>query len=184
MAPVRSWLSTRTPGRGRAASPTSTSYLDTAWSEAYSGNFGFTGQSTEAIIQYAATIFPQGRTLGDPHVGPHYFVDVDAAPMNGTLIVAGHEITVAGWYTFRFLFSDEGGNVRVDFELRGTRGGTLARPRICYSDGTSGTLRVPYGDEVPTSGYGSGHVLVLRHRVRPEAAEIDEHRVRAAARWR
>ncbi|MEX0709541.1 MAG: hypothetical protein WD078_16410 [Woeseia sp.] len=152
-------------------------YLDPAWSEAYSGNFGFTGQSTEAIIQYAATIFPQDHTPGDPHVGPHYFVDVDAAAMNGTLIVAGHEITAAGWYTFRFLFSDEGGNVRVDFELRGTRGGTLARLDSVAPTELGGPFKFPYGDEVPTSGYGSGHVWFF-DIASGLKLPIDEHRVR------
>lgn len=36
-----------------------------------------------------------------------------------------HEVTEAGWYTFRYVFSDDDGSLAVDFEFAQRRGGTV-----------------------------------------------------------
>jgi hypothetical protein len=36
---------------------------------------------------------------------------------NGTLVAAGHQVSQAGWYTFRVRFRDAAGHLAVDFEL-------------------------------------------------------------------
>lgn len=43
------------------------------------------------------------------------------------LLVGGgeYEVTEAGWYTFRYVFNDDGGALAVDFELAKRRGGTV-----------------------------------------------------------
>lgn len=152
-------------------------YLDPAWIEGFSSNFVDAGESPDTIIQYAATIFPRDYQPGDFHFGPHYFVNVDAG--DDALMVAGQEIIEAGWYTFRLQFSDEGGNVRVDFELDDARGGELARIESLAPVKLGGPFKFPYADGTvfPTTGYGSGHVWFF-DIARGIVLSIDEHRVR------
>jgi hypothetical protein len=156
-------------------------YLDPAWSGVYFGNFTFAGDSPDTIVQFGATIFPLDYTPGKAHTGPHYFVNVDGA--EDALIVAGHEITTAGWYTFRFLFSDEAGKVRVDFELDDAKGGRLAHIDAVAPVDLWGPVKLPYPGlpdsrpELFTFEYGSGHVWFFDIATGLKLP-IDEHRVR------
>lgn len=45
-----------------------------------------------------------------------YFL-VPVTAEEGRLLVAGHEVTEAGWYTFCHTFGSESGNLAIDFEL-------------------------------------------------------------------
>ena len=152
-------------------------YLDPSWSGNYSGNFAFAGSSPDKLVQYAATIFPLEYTPGTPHFGPHYFVTVDALDGEEALEVAGHTIREAGWYTFRFVFSDEDGSVRVDFELDDRSGRTLARSESVQPTLLGGPFQFPYPDPVPAADYGSGHVWFFDIAF-GLGLPIDEHRVR------
>jgi hypothetical protein len=153
-------------------------YLDPSWSEQpYSGSFAFAGSSPDTLVQYAATIFPLDYQPGDFHTGPHYFVTVDALRGQAALDVAGHTIREAGWYTFRFIFSNEDGSVRVDFELDDRNGTALARQDSLDAVDLWGPVQVPYMAPIPTAGYGSGHVWFFDIAYGLELP-LDEHRVR------
>lgn len=152
-------------------------YLDPAWSEGYSGNFAFAGSSADTLVQYAATVFPTDPDAEPFHTGPHYFVNVEALRGQHALSVMGQTITEAGWYTFRFLFSDDGGSVRADFELAARNGPTLARSDSLPAMELLGPVQVPYLKPVNASEYGSGHVWFFDIALGIDLP-IDEHRVR------
>ena len=152
-------------------------YLDPAWSGEYKGNFAFAGDSPDTLVQLAATVFPTGYTPGDPHTGPHWFVPVEAAPGRHVLDVLGARIERAGWYTFRFLFSDVGGAVSVDFALRERSGKTLVNAEDLSPVQLLGPFKLPYAGPLPTDGYGSGHVWFF-DVAWGLSLPIDEHRVR------
>lgn len=100
----------------------------------------------------------------------YFAVPVTAA--EGTLDVAGHEVTEAGWYTFRHVFDSEAdGTLTVDFELR-KDGRTLARQPL------EGTLLT--GEEtsdLDVGDLGSGYVWFVAIADGLELP-IDEHRLR------
>lgn len=148
-------------------------FLDPTWSGRYAGNFF----SPNTIIQYAATIFSTTPDEGPFHTGPHYLVPVDAVPGEEALSIFGHRVTEAGWYTFRFRFSDEEGSVRVDFTLAERRGGTLITRSSIPPTELAGPVQMPFVDPLPTSGYGSGHVWFYDVAAGLQLP-IDEHRVR------
>lgn len=152
-------------------------YLDPAWSGSYQGNFAWAGSSPNSIIQYAATVFPTDPDAEPFHTGPHYFVEVEAITDEAALMVAGERIDEAGWYTFRFLFSDVAGDVWVDFELAERKGGTLAVIEGMDPVELLGPAKIPYAKELPTAEYGSGHVWFY-DIAGGLKLPIDEHRVR------
>ena len=152
-------------------------YLDPAWSGNYYGNFQFAGVPANVLVQYAATIFEAGYMPGDIHTGPHYFVDVEAVQGQSALSVAGHTVTEAGWYTFRFSFSDNAGDVRVDFELIDRTGGTLAVVENISPTNLFGPFRTPFTDPVTTDGYSTGWVWFFDIAY-GLALPIDQHRQR------
>jgi hypothetical protein len=154
-------------------------WLDPAWSGNYLGNFGFpgSGSSPYAVIQYAATIFPTDYKAGDFHTGPHYFAEVEAVPGEEALTVAQARIEEAGWYTFRFVFTDVAGDVWVDFELAERSGPTLAVVENIAPVDLMGPFKFPFTDELLTSEYGSGHVWFFDIAFGLQLP-IDEHRVR------
>ena len=152
-------------------------YLDPAWSGLYQGNFGFFGYSPDTLVQYAATIFPTDPDAEPFHTGPHYFVTVDAVPGEEALEVAGERIEEAGWYTFRFVFSDAAGSVWVDFELDARNGGRLAVIDGLAPVELMGPVQMPFTGELPTADYGSGHVWFF-DVAGGLKLPIDEHRVR------
>ena len=152
-------------------------WLDPAWSsdDVYQGNFGFAGSSPDSIIQYAATIFPTDWVPGAAHTGPHYFVEV--MKDGSALKVADHRIETAGWYTFRFVFSDVAGNAWVDFELADRNGGTLAVIENVAPVELWGPAKIAFMGELPTADYGSGHAWFFDIALGLQLP-IDEHRVR------
>lgn len=133
-------------------------YLDPAWSGNYFGNFQFTGTPANVIVQYAATIFEADYMPGDIHTGPHYFVDVEAVQGQSALTVAGHTVTEAGWYTFRFQYGDNAGNVQVNFQLIGGSGETLGQIDNISPTNLLGPFRTPFTDPITTAGYSTGWV--------------------------
>lgn len=152
-------------------------YLDPAWSGSYQGNFAWAGSSPDSLIQYAATIFPTDPDAEPFHTGPHYFVTVDAVPGEAALTVAGERIEEAGWFTFRFVFSDVAGSVWVDFELDDRNGGNLVAVEGVEPVNLLGPVQVPYLGELPTAEYGSGHAWFFDIAFGLQLP-IDEHRVR------
>ena len=152
-------------------------YLDPAWSGNYYGNFQFAGIPANVIVQYAATVFEADYMPGDIHTGPHFFVDVEAIQGQSALSVAGHTVTEAGWFTFRFLFSDNDGNVQVDFELIDRRGGTLARVENISPTNLLGPFRAPFTDPLETDSYATGWVWFFDIAY-GLALPIDQHRQR------
>ena len=152
-------------------------YLDPAWSGAYQGNLSYFGYSSDTLVQFAATIFPTDPDADPIHIGPHYFVSVDAVPGEAALTVAGHQIEEAGWYRFRFIFSDVAGRAWVDFELDARSGGNLAVIEGLEPVQLLGPVQLPYVGDLPTAEYGSGHVWFF-DVAGGLKLPIDEHRVR------
>lgn len=144
-------------------------YLDPAWSAEYSGTF-----APGTLVDYSATIFPLEPEPGAFHTGPHYFVGVEAE--ENALAIQGHRITTAGWYTFRFVFDDVDGHIRVGFELRERRGGLLVE-EVIEPVRLDGPVKVPFTQELLTSEWGSGHVWFFDIASGLQLP-IDEHRVR------
>jgi hypothetical protein len=151
-------------------------WLDPDWSGVYQGNFAWAGSPSASLVQYAATIFPTAPDAEPFHTGPHYFVTVDAAG-EGALEVAGHRVEAAGWYTFRFVFSDVAGDVWVDFELDDRNGSNLAVIEGLEPTELLGPFKFPYAGQPPTAEYGSGHVWFY-DVAGGLKLPIDEHRVR------
>ena len=60
------------------------------------------------------------------------------------LTVADARIEEAGWYTFRFIFSDVAGEVWVDFELAERSGVTLAVVENLAPVDMAGPYKLPF----------------------------------------
>ncbi len=145
-------------------------YLDPAWSAEYVGTI-----APGTLIDYGATIYPLEPEPGPFHPAPHYFVGVEAE--ENALAVLGHQITAAGWYTFRFVFGDDDGHVQVAFELRERRGGLVVEEVIEPVRLEGGPFKVPFTQELLTSEWGSGHVWFFDIASGLQLP-IDEHRIR------
>lgn len=65
--------------------------------------------------------------------GPFCYFAVEVGQTGDGLLVNGHEVTLAGWYTFRFRFSEEDGGLEVEFELRPHSGPTVYTEAITES---------------------------------------------------
>lgn len=152
-------------------------YLDPAWSGSYQGNFEFAGVPATTLVQYAATMFEAGYLPGDLHTGPHYFVDVEALPGQSALSVGDYSVTEAGWYTFRFAFSDSEGDVRVDFHLIDRRGGLLTTVEAIDPTNLLGPFRTPFTNAVETADYTTGWVWFF-DIAGGLSLPIDQHRQR------
>jgi hypothetical protein len=161
-------------------------YLDPAWSGTAVGSLGLFLNPTPypaSILQLAATIMPRDYQLGTPHPAPHWFASVDAVPGEAALLVEGHRIEEAGWYSFRFIFSDQRGEVRAAFELRDRTGGVLTRVNPLLPEALAGPIRVPFAESLLSADYGSGHLWFFDAPLNPATfapvpVAIDEHRVR------
>lgn len=146
-------------------------YLDPSWTAGIldPGTVNpFTPPGT--VFTYLASL----RELGSPDnaFGTFHYFGVPVLPDNGKLSIFGHEVTAAGWYTFRHVFSDDGGGLAVDFELAERRGGTLFAVPIT----TRFFSGEPTSDLTPTD-VGSGYVWFAGIASGLELP-IDEHRVR------
>lgn len=150
-------------------------HLDPAWSGEHQGLLSDFYPNT--LVQLGATVFPLDYQVGDAHSGPHWFATVDAVSGEEALTVFDHRIDEAGWYTFRFVFSEEEGSVRAAFELRDRSGRLLTRVDPHDPVALQGPVKVPFGAELPTDGYGSGHIWFFDVPA-DVALPIDEHRVR------
>lgn len=146
-------------------------YLDPSWSGAYEGTL-----SPNSIVQLGATVFELDYQIPDFHPFPHWIVSVDALPDQEALAVFDRRIDEAGWYTFRFAFSGEDGEVEAAFELRDRRGDVLARVELEPLQ-LSGPAIEPFEGGLPTAEYGSGHVWFFDIASGLQLP-IDEHRVR------
>lgn len=71
-----------------------------------------------AVIGYSVSFV----TLDD---GAFHYLWAPVMEGDGSLVVNGHEVTEAGWYTFRYVFDDDGGSLDVVFELADRHGRTL-----------------------------------------------------------
>lgn len=106
-------------------------YLDPGWTDG-------------TTFTYANSI----NRLGD--IGFRYFL-VPVEKAGGTLSVNGHEVDSAGWYTFRFSFTDEDGHVAVVFEL-------ADRGRVLFADPiTTTALTGEPTSSLSTSEFGTGY---------------------------
>ena len=147
-------------------------YLRPSWSDTYEGML-----SRDSIIQLGATVFELDYEIPDFHPFPHWIVTVDAVPAQEALTVFDHRIDEAGWYTFRFVFSEEDGEVQAAFELSDHGGELLTRVKDLQPMEAQGSSMVPFNGEVPADQYGSGHIWFLD--IAPGLQlPIDEHRVR------
>lgn len=160
-------------------------YLDPAWSGAALGTLGLVLDPTpypQAVLQLAATVMPRGYELGSPHPAPHWFASVEAVPDEAALTVLGHRIDEAGWYTFRFLFSEGEGAVEAAFELQDEAGSVRVRVDPLPAEALAGPARVPFGEALPLDAYGPGHLWFFDAPLDPTTfapvpVAIDEHRV-------
>lgn len=145
-------------------------YLDPAWEAnpppAPSVNF-FAPPGT--VFTYAVSV----RELSSPkEAGAFHYFFVPVLPGGNGLSILGHEIGEPGWYTFRHLLRDEGGQLAVDFELAERRGGTLFAEPITTRFYTG----LPTADLDPmTLGSGYSWFPAVAHGLE---LPIDEHRVR------
>lgn len=164
-------------------------YLDPTWSQRYAGPvFGPADYSTTiADLAVSVRVATGGEPgLFDPFV--YYFAPVRAVEGEEVLSILGHEVREAGWYRFRFVFGDDGGAIRADFELADRRGRTLVSVADLPAEKLTGPFKVDVEDYVPpegfpplpplaTSNYGSGHTWFFIVAPGLELP-IDEHRVR------
>ena len=126
---------------------------------------------------------PRDYQLGNPHPAPHWFAPVEAIPGEAALSVLGHRIEEAGWYTFRFVFSEVDGEVEAAFELRGRSGPLLTRVDPLAPEALAGPFKVPFADALPVEAYNVGHLWFFDAPLElatfgPVPVAIDEHRVR------
>ncbi len=82
-------------------------YLDPSWSADFAGS----------VFTYSVNI----RLLDKEYPNNFRYFLVPVKVKEGKLLVAGHEVSEAGWYTFRHTFSSAGGKLAIDFEI--VRGG-------------------------------------------------------------
>lgn len=146
-------------------------YLRPSWSDAYVGTL-----SKNSIIQLGATVFELDYEIPEFHPFPHWVVTVDAVPDQKALAVFDHRIDEASWYTFRFAFSEEDGEVKAAFELRDHLGDLLTRVGALEALELQGSTMVPFEGELPTDEYGSGHIWFMDIASGLQLP-IDEHRV-------
>lgn len=146
-------------------------YLDPSWTAATlePGTVNFFAPPG-AIFTYLASL----RELASPAdaFGSFHYFGVPVMPDDGKLSILGHEVSEAGWYTFRHVFSDDDGELTVDFELAERNGGTLFTEPIT----TRFFSGAPTSDLTPTD-LGSGYVWFASITTGLELP-IDEHRLR------
>lgn len=121
------------------------------------------------VFTYAVSV----RELSSPKAAGvfHYFF-VPVLPGSDGLSILGHVVDEAGWYTFRHVLRDAGGELAVDFELAERRGGTLFVEPITTRFYTG----LPTADLDPTTlGSGYSWFAAIAHGLE---LPIDEHRVR------
>lgn len=118
-----------------------------------------------AVIGYSVSFM----TLDD---GAFHYLWLPVWEGDGELLVDTHPITEAGWYTFRFVFTDAGGSLAADFELA-DRGGATLFTKSMGSTFFSGT---PVSDFDPAN-VGSGYTWFTSIS-RGLELPIDEYHVR------
>jgi hypothetical protein len=91
---------------------------------------------------------------------------------NGALYVAGHDVTQAGWYSFRHVFSDDAGNLAVTFELARAHG-----PVLHTEPATTTAFTGEPVSSFETANVGAGYVWFVDIAPGLELA-IDQHQVR------
>lgn len=116
-----------------------------------------------AVIGYSVSFFSGGA---------FNYLWIPVWEGDGELLVDSYSVTEAGWYTFRFVFSDDGGSLAVDFELADRTGGTL------FTRSMSST----YYAGAPVSGFDPADVTTgyawFTSVSRGLELPIDEYRVR------
>lgn len=149
-------------------------YLDPTWEasplEPGTWVFELDPQGSGDLFGYSVTF----ATSGPPAPVFHY-IRVPVTSGSGALYVgqAGHEVDEAGWYTFRHLFGDEGGQLTVDFELRTASGELVGHESVdaLYFSGLApeafATSQVLTGYTWFTSISPGLEVPIDEHRVRP-----------------
>lgn len=131
-------------------------YLNPNWSAGPEGS----------VFTYAASI----RLLGGEYPDNLRYFFIPVAKENGSLLVAGHEVTDAGWYTFRHVFSSKDGTLAVDFEL-------VRDDQVLFTQAIPATAQS--GEETSSftvSNVGNGYAwfVAIRSGLR---LPIDEHKL-------
>lgn len=121
------------------------------------------------VFTYAVSV----RELSSPkEAGAFHYFFVPVLPGGNGLSIFGHDVGEAGWYTFRHVLRDEGGQLAVAFELAERRGGTLFVEPITTRFFTG----LPTADLDPMAlGSGYSWFPAIAHGLE---LPIDEHRVR------
>lgn len=147
-------------------------YLDPAYEAVgpASGTFVFEAGSGPslwegAVIGYSASFFELSS-------GAFNYLWMPVWEGDGELLVDSYRVTEAGWYTFRFVFSDDAGSLAVDFELADRTGGTLF----------TRSMNSTYFGGAPVSGFDPANVATgytwFTSVSRGLELPIDEYRVR------
>lgn len=122
-----------------------------------------------SVFTIAASLRETVRPPGLDDVFTYFAVPV--MPGSGALSIFGHDITRPGWYTFKWSFRDDGGQVEVLFELSERRGGPIFTESIeqrLYGGTTS---------SLAPRNWGSGYLYFVRISPHLEIP-IDHHHLR------
>jgi hypothetical protein len=126
----------------------------------YSDSWPQSGHVTEVDIYLDpgwedGTSFTYASSIRELASGDFSYFVIPVAKDSGSLTVAGHEVSEAGWYTFRFEFGDEDGQVAVDFEL-------ADKGRILFSKSITQTLGEVATSSLDTADFGTGYVWFVQ----------------------
>lgn len=141
-------------------------YLDPSWTPAA------LAPGTVNYLAPAGTVFTLAASVSELATGALHYFFVPVFPDNGNLSILGHSVDAAGWYTFRFVFGDDGGQLTVDFELAARTGATLFTAPILTRFFTG----EPTSD-LATAALGSGYLWFAAISPGLELP-IDEHQLR------
>ena len=107
-------------------------YLDPAWAAAPPAEgtyvFELNPGGSGTVLAYSVSFINAGT-------GAAHYLWVPVRPGDGRLLIgaAQHEVTEAGWYTFRHVFRDSDGWLAVDFEVSRAHGGMIGTEPVATS---------------------------------------------------
>lgn len=152
------WFSSRFPESGYVHDLDI--YLDPAWEDF-------------SVVYLVSVRMLDEQTPFGSSVFRYFAVFIQQTP--GGLLVNGHPVDEAGWYTFRFRFSEDDGGLGVEFELRQNGRVILSHPvNLTFPLQTPGPEN-PSGFDVSNIGSGYSWFLTISSGFE---LPIDEQRIR------